>query len=54
MEFKVKVDTELKKVYIQYGSFSSIEYDFNDEAEMGEIIQEFYDENKYKYVRWLI
>lgn len=45
MEFKVKVDTELKRVYIQYGSFSSNEYDFETEAEIGEIIQDFYDEN---------
>ena len=45
MEFKVKVNNELKRVYIQYGSFSNIEYDFNDETEIGEIIQEFYDEN---------
>ena len=45
MEFKVKVDNELKRVYIQYGSFSSIEYDFNDENEIGEIVQDFYNEN---------
>ena len=51
MEFKVKVDNELKRVYIRYGSFSSNEYDFENEDEIGEIIQEFYDENiKYREV----
>ena len=43
MEFKINVDRNRKKITLKYGSMTSVEYDFENETEIGEIVQEFYN-----------
>lgn len=44
MELYVYIDKCRKIVTIRTGSFTTVEYNFEDESEIGEVIQEFYNE----------
>lgn len=45
MEFNVNIDRNRKIITLRYGSMTTVEYDYCEETEIGEILQEFYDEN---------
>lgn len=44
MEFRINVDKNRKIITIRSGSFTTVEYDFEKETGIGEIVQEFYNE----------
>lgn len=44
MEFNVNVDRNRKIITIRSGSFTTVEYDYCEETEIGEIVKEFYNE----------